>query len=82
MYSDGTQPARNLVVFDGFALVSGTTTVNMTVSGFVTPPAGTVNTKLGVVTYEGDLGFTGDSFRLRSGICGAAAIRSSVHARI
>ena len=64
VYSDGTQPARNLVVFDGFALVSGTTTVNMTVSGFVTPPAGTVNTKLGVVTYEGDLGFTGDSFRL------------------
>ncbi|MBI5170149.1 MAG: DUF11 domain-containing protein [Candidatus Eisenbacteria bacterium] len=62
--SDATQPARNLVVFDGFALVSGTTTVNMTVSGFVTPPAGTVNSKLGVVAFEGDLGFTGDSFRL------------------
>ena len=33
-------------------------------SGFVTPPAGAVNTRLGVVAYEGDLGYTGDAFRL------------------
>jgi uncharacterized repeat protein (TIGR01451 family) len=64
VYADATQPPRNLVVFDGYALVSGTTTVNMTVSGFVTPPAGAVATRLGVVALEGDRGFTGDSFRL------------------
>lgn len=64
VYADASQSPRNLVVFDGYALVSGTTTVNMTVNGFVTPPAGAVNSRLGVIAYEGDLGFTGDSFRL------------------
>jgi uncharacterized repeat protein (TIGR01451 family) len=34
------------------------------VSGFVTPPSGVVTTRVGVVTYEGDLGLTGDSFRV------------------
>ena len=64
VYGLAGQPPRNLVVYDGYALVSGTTTVNINVSGFVTPPAGAVNSKLGVVTWEGDLGYTGDSFLL------------------
>lgn len=64
VYGLATDPPRNLVVYDGYALVSGTTTVNINVSGFVTPPAGAVNSKLGVVTWEGDLGFTGDAFQL------------------
>jgi uncharacterized repeat protein (TIGR01451 family) len=64
VYSDATQPARNLVVFDGYGMVSGTTSMSFTVSGFVTPPAGVVNTRLGVVAYEGDLGYTGDAFQL------------------
>lgn len=64
VYGLAGEPPRNLVVWDGYALVSGTTTVNISVSGFVTPPAGAVNSKLGVVAWEGDLGLTGDSFRL------------------
>lgn len=64
VYGLASAPPRNLVVYDGYALVSGTTSVNITVSGFVTPPAGVVNTKLGVVTWEGDIGFTGDQFLL------------------
>ncbi len=64
VYSDVAQPSRNLVVFDGYGMVSGTTSMGFTVSGFVTPPAGVVNTRLGVVAYEGDLGFTGDAFQL------------------
>ena len=40
VYRLASDPPRNLVVFDGYALVSGTTTVTMPVSGFVTPPAG------------------------------------------
>lgn len=64
VYGLASEPPRNLVVYDGYALVSGTTTVNIAVSGFVTPPAGAVNSKLGVVTWEGDLGYTGDAFQL------------------
>jgi uncharacterized repeat protein (TIGR01451 family) len=57
-------PSRNLVVFDGYASVAPGATVNVAVSGFVTPPAGPVQTQLGAVVSEGDLGFTGDSFTL------------------
>jgi uncharacterized repeat protein (TIGR01451 family) len=64
VYSDANGTLRNLVVLDGYAHVSSGNNVTTTISGFVTPPAGVVNTRLGVVAYEGDLGFTGDSFRL------------------
>jgi uncharacterized repeat protein (TIGR01451 family) len=64
VYRDVTKPNRNLVVADGYALVSNTATVTWTVNGFVTPPSGPVSTRVGVVTYEGDIGLTGDSFRL------------------
>ncbi|MBI1798942.1 MAG: DUF11 domain-containing protein [Candidatus Eisenbacteria bacterium] len=64
VYRDNTLPARNLVVFDGYAQVAPGATVTLPVSGFVTPPAGAVNTRLGVVAGEGDLGYTGDSFLL------------------
>ena len=58
-------PARNLTVFDGYASVnSGESAVTGSINGFVTPPTGTVNAKVGVVAYEGDLGFTGDSMSL------------------
>lgn len=64
VYRDPAAAPRNLVVFDGYAHVAPGATVSFGVSGFVTPPAGAVNTRLGVVAGEGDLGLTGDSFRL------------------
>jgi uncharacterized repeat protein (TIGR01451 family) len=62
---DSSQPARNLVVFDGLEVVSGTA-VNINLSGFTTPPAGPVNVRLGTVAYEGDLGTTGDALKLNN----------------
>lgn len=54
VYRDSTQPARNLTVFDGYAVVdTNTPNVNFTVSGFTTPPSGPVNAKIGAVAYEG-----------------------------
>lgn len=62
VYRDITQPARNLTVFDGFAVVNTTTpSVSFTVSGFTTPPSGPVTVGIGAVAYEGDLGSTGDN---------------------
>ena len=63
-YADPAGTLRNLVVLDGYAHVSTTTNVTTTITGFVTPPAGIVNCRLGVVAYEGDFGFVGDSFRI------------------
>jgi uncharacterized repeat protein (TIGR01451 family) len=64
VYRDATAPMRNLVVFDGYAHIATGATVSINVNGFLTPPAGNVNTHLGVVASEGDLGLTGDGFEL------------------
>ena len=72
VYGDATQPPRNLVVYDGFASLAPGNSVAFTVNGFVTPPAGAVNTRLGCVAYEGDLGYTGDSFLLNGTALGDA----------
>ncbi|MFN8525950.1 MAG: hypothetical protein U0821_22850 [Chloroflexota bacterium] len=66
-YGDPSQPTRNLTVFDGFAFVDNNTPrVSIPVSGFLTPPSGPVNSKIGVIAYEGDRGFNGDSLSLDS----------------
>lgn len=64
-YADPAGVMRNLTVFDGFNTVSSGP-ININVSGFLTPPVGPVNTKLGVVAYEGDLGTTGDQLFLNN----------------
>ncbi|MGH8060404.1 MAG: hypothetical protein ACREO7_00105 [Pseudoxanthomonas sp.] len=57
---------RNMVVFDGYATIntSPPSSVTTTVSGFRTPPAGAVTTRIGAVAFEGDAGATGDSFQV------------------
>jgi uncharacterized repeat protein (TIGR01451 family) len=68
-YGDPSQPARNLTVFDGFALVNNAAApVSFSVNGFTTPLSGAVNTKLGVVASDGDAGQTGDSMSLNGNI--------------
>ena len=61
VYGDPAAPPRNLTVFDGFTNVgSGSPGVTIPLSGFQTPPAGAVNSTVGVVAQEGDLGTLGD----------------------
>lgn len=64
-------PTRNLTVFDGFAVVQNQPAsdryFDVTVNGFITPPAGSVNAQVGIVAYEGDAGSTGDQMQLKSG---------------
>ena len=65
--SDNTQVPRNMTVFNGYARVrSGAPNNNITttVSGFLTPPAGSFSTEVGVIAYEGDKPYTGDNFRV------------------
>ena len=69
-YADPNEPVRNLTIFDGFAVVqqspAADANVTIPVSGFRTPLAGPVRTRVGVVAYEGDVGIVGDSLRLNS----------------
>jgi uncharacterized repeat protein (TIGR01451 family) len=71
VYRNLNEQARNLSVYDGLEVVSGSGQVNILVSGFITPPVGAVNVKLGAIVYDGDRGsgaandsYTGDQFRL------------------
>ena len=64
-YSNSAELTRNVTVFDGFQIVNaGNPTIDIPVSGFLTPPSGAVDTALGVLTYEGDRGLVGDSLQL------------------
>ena len=65
VYADTSEPVRALSVFDGLISVTNGNSVEISVSGFQTPPSGPVRTTLGFVTYEGDLSATGDTLQLR-----------------
>lgn len=61
-YALDTEPSRNLAIFDGLDLVEGQVggDATATLDGFLVPNAG-FDAKLGVVAYEGEDQFTGDS---------------------
>ncbi|MEL4319681.1 hypothetical protein WJX64_11765 [Leifsonia sp. YIM 134122] len=59
-------PLRNLTVFDGFADVGQNEPQTVTVSGFLAPLTGPVDTQLGIVGYEGDFSTSGDTVTLNS----------------
>ncbi len=62
VYGNIYQSMRNITVFDGLTNVSAgaSGTVNIPLSGFLTPPSGPVNFELGVVAHDGDRAQTGD----------------------
>ena len=70
---DPAAPIRSMAVFDGYAEVTTTTpSVNIPVTGLLTPPTGPVNTRMGAVAYEGDLNLTGDELQLNGVTVGDA----------
>ena len=67
-YADPASPGRNLSVFDGLQNVgSASPPVTIPLSGFRTPATGPVNSKVGLIAYEGDLGTTGDGASILGG---------------
>ena len=63
VYKNVFQSMRNLTVFDGMAYVSSSNSVDLPISGFVTPQLGPVSFELGVVAYEGDRNIQGDKLQ-------------------
>lgn len=51
---------RNLRVYDGYALIDDALGASIVVPGLTTPLSGTVTTRVGAISYEGDRGTTGD----------------------
>ena len=56
-YRNTALPTKNLAIFDGFLQASTPATpLDISVSGFLTPSIGTVNSTIGVVAWDGDAG--------------------------
>jgi|GEM_PF-567038 len=68
IYETPTMPSKFISVFDGYASVNGTTTVNIPITGYKTLPSLKVNAKIGVAALEGDVGLTGDTFQFRNDV--------------
>jgi uncharacterized repeat protein (TIGR01451 family) len=69
VYRNTSEPARNLSVFDGLVTIrSNDPPTNIPFSGFLTPPAGPVKSKVGFIAWEGDHGLVGDSASLNGNV--------------
>ena len=78
-YGDPTVPSRNLSIFDGLQNVSSTGNVTIPLSGFQTPLSGQVNSTVGLVAYEGDLGTTGDGAQIQGAGGAFTALSNAVN---
>ncbi|MBI1267160.1 MAG: hypothetical protein GC193_07000, partial [Cryomorphaceae bacterium] len=67
VYKNDLLTMRNLTVYDGIANVSGSTNVDIPISGFLTPLSGPVTFDIGVYSYDGDRGMTGDQLQFNGG---------------
>ena len=68
VYEDILQPRKYISTFDGFSYVRNSpyNVVDFSYSGFVTPPAGPVEGRVGVAALEGDLGWVGDQMLFKA----------------
>ena len=69
-YTNSSLTPRNLSVYDGMAVVKIGESLDIPLSGFITPPTGPVSCELGSVVFDGDRAQT-DEFSFKQG--GAAA---------
>lgn len=63
VYEDNTVSLKNLSVYDGYLGINTSNSETVTLSGFLTPSAGTVNSSFFVFGGEGDIGY-GDKITL------------------
>ncbi len=72
-YHESGEPVRDLSVYDGLATVASGTTSTVTLDGIETPATGTVQGTLGLVSWEGEPGISGDSAKLNGATLSDAA---------
>ncbi len=68
IYENPKMKWRDITIFDGYAYVQGSTTINheLPVSGFRTAQNGDIRIKMGLIAGEGDRGISGDYFEIRN----------------
>ncbi len=68
VYEDANESRKYISTFDGFSAVrdAPNNVVDFSYSGFVTPPSGAVEGRVGVAALEGDLGWFGDQMLFKA----------------
>jgi len=67
IYEDATESLKNISVFDGYKQISNDTghkSVDIPISGFLTPTSGSVHSTVSIFVGEGDKTITGDTIAL------------------
>ena len=67
IYKNDLLTMRQLTCFQGLANISGTATVDIPISGFLTPLTGPVTFETGIFVHDGDRGLTGDQLKFNGG---------------
>ncbi len=66
VYEDPDEPsARNITIFDGYQIIEADNPVDISVSGFLTPRTGSVDSHAYVFVAEGDKFYTGDDLLMK-----------------
>ena len=66
IYKNASMPWRDITVFDGYGyMASDGGAVNLAVDGFRAAQYGDVKVKMGMMAGEGDIGVTGDYFKIQ-----------------
>lgn len=74
IFRDPSRPLRDITLFEGFTVIRrGAAQDRITLDGFLTPRTGPVDATLGIVTYEGDAGLTGDYLKFNETTLSSAA---------
>lgn len=60
VYTKDDETLRNITVYDGYKTIAKNNSENFTLSGFLTPSKGAVNSKFLIFTGEGDVDLEGD----------------------
>ncbi|UPT70911.1 MAG: gliding motility-associated C-terminal domain-containing protein [Flavobacterium sp. JAD_PAG50586_2] len=69
IYENSKMKWRDVTIFDGYAYVeagNSSSGIQLPVSGFNSAISGNVGMKIGIMASEGDVGYTGDYFRIRN----------------
>lgn len=81
-YRSASLPLRNLSVFDGWLRADGANPIlDLSVSGFVTPPTGPVTSTLGALAWDGDRNSTDGSAGLQFGpsVAGLSTVSNGIN---
>jgi hypothetical protein len=60
-YQDSTQAVHRVSVYDGLGTVDATRTFSTNITPFFTPASGPVETRTGLLAFEGDMGIVGET---------------------